>query len=167
LALCEPKESATVADHILTGAIVPDTSVILKWYLREQEPDRERALALLDAYLEGQVHLVAPDLLPYEVANVLRYKPDWDAVRVAQVLDSLFALRLEFVPLSITTLHRAVDLAYTHNIAVYDAAFLALAEGSGAVFVTADEGLVRRTQDRPQVCPLTKILPASKDSAVE
>jgi predicted nucleic acid-binding protein len=140
-----------VADHTLAGAIVPDTSVVLKWYLHQQEPQRERALALLRAHLEGQVHLMVPDLLPYEAANVLRYKPDWDAARVTQAIDSLFALGLEVVPISATLLQRAVALAYDHDVAVYDAAFVALAEGNGAVFVTADERLVHRSQDLPHV----------------
>lgn len=154
-----------MADHLLTGAIVPDTSVVLKWYLHEQEPERGRALALLQAYLEGRVRLLVPDLLPYEAANVLRYKPDWDAARVAQAIESLFALKLEVVPLSATVLQRAVAMAYGHNVAVYDAAFVALAEGSGAVFVTADEGLVRRTQGLPHVRSLMEIRPVASDSA--
>ena len=68
-----------------------------------------------------------PDLLPYEMANVLRYKPDWGAGRVAQAMDSFFALRLEVSPISLALIQRAV----------------ALAEENNASFFTADEKLVR------------------------
>jgi predicted nucleic acid-binding protein len=136
-----------VADRSLTGAVVPDTSVVLKWYLHVQEPNREQAMALLQAHLKGEAHLLVPELLPYEVANVLRYKPDWDAARVGQALESLLNVRLEIVPLSVALLQRAVILAYDYDVAVYEAAFVALAEGSGAVFVTADERLAGRMND--------------------
>jgi len=157
--------SATVTEPLLTGVIVPDTSVVLKWYLHEQEPEREQALALLRAYLVGQVRLQVPDLLLYEVANVLRYKPGWDATRVNQAIESLFALGLEVAPVSLTLIQRAVALACGHDVAVYDAAFVALAEENDADFITADERLVRRMQSLPNVRSLVEILPASTNSA--
>jgi predicted nucleic acid-binding protein len=146
-----------VNDLFRTGGIIPDTSVILKWYLHEQEPERAHALALLEAYLEGQIQLLVPDLLPYEAANVLRYKPGWDAARVSQAVSSLFALRLNVASVTPLLLQRAVVLACRHGVAVYDAAFVALAEETRTVFVTADEKLVHRLEGVPLIKSLREV----------
>lgn len=154
---CAANGSEIVAGSLLVRTIVPDTSVVLKWFLHEGEPDREQALALRQAYLEGQAQLLVPDLLLYEVANVLRYKSDWDTIRVSQALHSLLALRLQVVSTSLALLQRAVELAYKHDIAVYDATFVALAEESNAVFVTADQKAMCRLERLPHVRSLTYV----------
>ncbi|OQY21091.1 MAG: PIN domain nuclease [Chloroflexi bacterium] len=146
-----------VTDNFFSGAIVPDTSVILKWFLHEGEIGREQALAMRHAYLEGRVQLLVLDLLLYEVANVLRYKPDWDASRVARAIHILLALKLQVIPVSPALLQRAVELAYKHDLAVYDASFVALAEEKRAVFITADQKAARRLEALPHVRSLTDI----------
>lgn len=155
-----------MATNFPAEIVVPDTSVVLKWYLQDQEQHRERALALRGAYLVGGLRLVVPDLLPYEVANVLRYKPHWDAARVGQAMTSLFALRLDVVPVSALILARAVDLAYDHDVAVYDAAFAALAKEVGGEFITADEKLVHKLARLPHVHSLGD-LPLTSDGTFE
>jgi len=132
-------------------AVVPDTSVVLKWFLHEQEPGRERALALRRAYLEGRARLLVPDLLFYEVANVLRCKPDWDARRAARAVAALFALQMEIVSVSPPLLQQAIALACERDLAIYDAAFVILAANAGADFITADEQLARRLEPLPYV----------------
>lgn len=140
-----------MANLSFPNTVVPDTSVVLKWYVSEQETGRERALALRQAYLEGQVALLVPELLCYEVANVLRYKPGWDAAAVGQAVASLLALKIEIVTASETLLERAVDLACTHDITVYDAAFVALAQLRQADFLTADARLAHQLSMLPWV----------------
>jgi predicted nucleic acid-binding protein len=123
--------------------VVPDTSVVLKWLLTG-EADRARALTLREAYLLGLVVLVVPELLLYEVTNVLRYKPDWDVARIAQAVRSVIDLGVEIAPATADRMTRALEIAVAHDIAVYDAAFVALAEDVGGEFVTSDERLVRK-----------------------
>jgi len=59
----------------LPGSALLDSSVILKWF-RRNETWREVALQLRQTYLDGHMLIYVPDLLIYEIANVLRYKPD-------------------------------------------------------------------------------------------
>lgn len=146
-----------ITDNLFGKTIVLDTSVILKWFLHKGEPGREQALALRDAYLEGHTHLLAPDLLLYEVANVLRYKPDWDTSRVAQAIQSILRLKLQITSVSSGLLQRAVELAYEYELAVYDASFVALAEETQAVFVTADQKVTHQLKESPYVCSLTDV----------
>ncbi|MGC9196606.1 MAG: type II toxin-antitoxin system VapC family toxin [Syntrophobacteraceae bacterium] len=56
------------------GRRVVDASVILKWVLgEEREAEWNKALALLNGWVEGRVELMAPDLWVYEVGNFLTF----------------------------------------------------------------------------------------------
>lgn len=93
-------ESVTVADNSGKPIAVLDTSVVVKWFLHEGEAHRSEASALRDAIGDGRVGLAVPALLLYEVANVLRYKPDWDADRVQRAIRSLVTMQLDIEPVS-------------------------------------------------------------------
>jgi len=41
----------------------------------------------------------------------------------------------------------AIEMAYSYDVTVYDAAFVALAEQLEAHFITADEGLAQKLHD--------------------
>src|SRR5437867_337897 len=56
-----------------SATAVVDASVATKWYL--PEADTDAALLLRESHLNGDVRLVSPDLMVYEVANALRYHP--------------------------------------------------------------------------------------------
>ncbi len=54
-------------------AYVIDTSVALKWFLEREEVDLLQARRLREAYLQGRCILRAPELLLFELANVLKH----------------------------------------------------------------------------------------------
>jgi len=123
--------------------LVPDTSVVLKW-VRQEEILADRALGLLQGYLDGQSQISVPALLGYEFGDILRYKADLPTAQVETAIQALFDLELEWIAQSPTMIRRAVVIAREHDTSVYDATFAALAEGIGATFVTADERLARQ-----------------------
>ncbi|MFQ5954208.1 MAG: type II toxin-antitoxin system VapC family toxin [Kiloniellales bacterium] len=100
------------------------------------EPDGER----IAARLEG-TSLVAPSLLPFEVANVcltkIRHHPD-----LRDGLVNAFGLleRMEIVEVEIDHAE-ALLLAEKAVLTVYDASYLWLAETLGAELVTLDTRL--------------------------
>ncbi len=51
--------------------IVADASVIVKWFV--DEVHSEKARELRDEYINGSVEILAPELMPYEVLNALKY----------------------------------------------------------------------------------------------
>jgi predicted nucleic acid-binding protein len=134
-----------VGPVVLRSPVILDTSVVIKWF-RQGEVLAERALALREAYLDGQIVVTLPSLLAYELANVLRYKVDLSTQQVRAAVGSLFEMGLTWVPPSSAVLGRAVALAHAHETTVYDATFAALAESLGGAFITADERLVRRLE---------------------
>lgn len=116
------------------------------------------AAALLDsgpdgAWAEGILergHLVAPHLLPAEVANILRRAAasgdvprEVAAIAYADLLD----LRVELFPYA-PFAERIWDLR--ENVTAYDAWYVALAESLGAPLATLDARLSRASGPR---CP--------------
>lgn len=120
---------------------VVDASVAVKWFA--PEPLHEAARALLDEPEE----LAAPDWLLVEVANVLwkqQRRGFIEPAQTAQILKVLPGL-LEVLPAA-SFVTRALEIARQLDHPVYDAVYLAVAEGSGATFITADTELWRRAQ---------------------
>ncbi len=137
--------------------IVADASVVLKWF-RQEEPLSPAALALLRRHLTGEVALCAPDILLYEVSNVLVHKPDIDEEQLLTFLSDLRSLRLSIVPVDWGLLNTAVLLSARYSVphrspgpTVYDASYVALAESLDCEFVTADQRLLSRLGGHPLV----------------
>jgi predicted nucleic acid-binding protein len=128
----------------MSPKIILDTSVIIKWF-RQEEICAEQALRLRAAYLQGQIAIVVPWLLMYEVVNVLRYNKEYSTEQVQTAVQSLFDMQLEWIAPSSSTINQAVQLAHTHDVTVYDATFAALAESYETIFFTADDRFARQT----------------------
>jgi len=150
--------------HVLSTVVVLDTSVILKWF-RQDETGVEEALALREAYLDGALSIAVPDLLLYELGNVLRYKPDLDSDKVTAAVESLLAMGLFLHAVTQERLILAVEVAFTHDVTVYDAAFVALAEELQADFVTADERLAHRLRGMDRVYTLRETVSPTASGA--
>jgi len=125
---------------------VVDASVAAKWFL--PEPGTEAAIELRQRHLDGEVRLVAPDLLVYEVANALRYHPRIGAEPWADHIGDLFALDIGFDPASEPSMRATIGAAFRYGLSIYDAAYIALAERLDTVLYTADESLLRAAGPR-------------------
>ncbi len=117
--------------------IVVDSSVAVKWF--SQEDKTAEALSLRNSHVEGTVNLGITPLLYCEVANALRYKPDYDEKKLAKALRYLFNLHLNVAPIDFSLLSRAGEIAYDGDVTVYDALPVALAKSQKTVCITADE----------------------------
>jgi len=137
---------------------VIDASVDIKTYVQEQ--DSGKAVRLRNEYHQGVHQLIAPDIYPTEMCNVLmvlersgKIKPgesDLFFWHCLSVLPPLFAA----VPL----LPRALEISKQFQQTVYDCLYIALAEHEGYELVTADERLVRAVQTTlPFVIPLSRL----------
>src|SRR6266704_314901 len=106
----------------MTGYVL-DTSVIIKWFSTHGEEDLESALRLRDGLVSGNCTAVVPDLLFYELANALRYNPNFNCDdakdAVAAVNDMGFAVRCA----DPASMARAIEMAVAFNVTVNDAYF--------------------------------------------
>ncbi|MEM4766042.1 MAG: type II toxin-antitoxin system VapC family toxin, partial [Nitrososphaerota archaeon] len=90
--------------------LVLDASVAVKWF--NVEPLREKALIIRDRYVNGEIELIAPDLLYYEVANALRYNPRFGIEEVKSALKALEDLSIITYDFEGELREKAVELAY-------------------------------------------------------
>jgi predicted nucleic acid-binding protein len=117
--------------------IILDSSVVVKWFSTETKSDE--ALKFLDLYIHGTVELTISEILICEVANALRYKPDYDTQKWKVAITQLFDLHMNVVHLEENLATRTGEIAYEGKITFYDALPVAIAESKKAVCITADE----------------------------
>ena len=130
---------------------VVDTSVVLKWIVREAGSDAARSWV--------GASLAAPDFIRAELANAL-----WKKVRIGEIEphQALRGLEHGLEPVSLVPtmplVERALPLALTLAHPVYDCIFLTLAESLNMPLLTADKKLwtqTRRTSFNDRVVLLT------------
>ncbi|MGI9049196.1 MAG: type II toxin-antitoxin system VapC family toxin [Rubrobacteraceae bacterium] len=119
-----------------------DTFVIVKWFVPEE--DSERALNLRRAQEGRELQLYAPEVLLMELANALRYSSEFSTSEIAGALETPFELNMLLMPFSLSALNSAVTLSLEHDLAVYDAYFLALAQALEIPLITADRKMLSR-----------------------
>jgi predicted nucleic acid-binding protein len=130
-------------------SLVLDTSVAVKWYLPEALHDE--AISLLRHAEAGDVELLAPGTVQPEFFNALC----WQHRREGLPLDSVRTLWGQFAldPVVLYApedlMPRAAEIALQTRVIVYDALFLALAENSETVVVTADGRLLKALESTP------------------
>jgi len=142
-------ERETLTTRLPESALL-DSSVVLKWFRRD-EVWRDVALQLRQAYIEGRIMIYVPDLLIYEIANVLRYKPDLTQGQVQAAVNSLYDMQIGIIEGSREVIKEAIHLGYFYDITVYDAAFVAIADYLKVPFITADDKLSQKLGKSPYV----------------
>lgn len=97
-------------------------------------------------YGAGAIRITVPDCFFYELANLIRTTERRTRIshtRADTAFTTVAALPLRTVPVQPFVV-RAHALSRQHDISIYDAFHLALAESLGAEFVTADDVLLSK-----------------------
>lgn len=116
--------------------LVLDASVVVDFLLH-----REPAYALIKGQIVSADWLAAPYLLDAEVTQVLRrfvLRGELDTLQAEHAIQNLVDLPLERYPHT-PFLTRAFELR--NNLTIYDALYVALAEGLKAQLLTGDGGI--------------------------
>ncbi|MFH1024924.1 MAG: type II toxin-antitoxin system VapC family toxin [Planctomycetota bacterium] len=136
---------------------VLDASVVAKWFLLRDEPDRARAVALRDMHVSGKIILITPDLALLEVLNAIRFSGRAGEAEGAAALEALTDLSLRVEPLHPDVLRKANAIAWAYGITLYDALYVALAEQVGYPLVTADGVMVKKLRGHKIVLKLADL----------
>jgi len=122
--------------------LVVDASVVAKLYLRDEQYTAKADL-LFSRFKQGEVQLIAPRLITYEVPAAIK----GGAVRVKAAKEIWRAALSSFESLGLTIIddsdakYEATRLALDYFCQYYDALYLLLAQDLGCRFITADEKL--------------------------
>ena len=125
--------------------LILDASVAVKWF--NPEPLRKNALAIRENFRAGEIFLVAPALINYEVANALRYNPKFGIDEVKLALKAMEDLQLEIYQFSSQLADETVQAAFQFGITAYDATYVALALIRRGILYTADGDLVAKVSN--------------------
>ena len=116
---------------------VVDTSIILAWCLDDEASDLADAV-VGRLILEGGI---APGHWPLEVANALRSaerRGRIDEPGLRRLRPRLSLLPVEVVPVELSTALGVIETARLHDLSVYDATYLDLADIRGIGLATVD-----------------------------
>jgi predicted nucleic acid-binding protein len=128
--------------------LVIDASVVLKWYLTDEESG-EQSLGILAQHVAGAVAILAPNILPYEVLNALLVAERMHRIDYGVTEEAFYG----FMELEISFLDPFVDYpdilswARTFSRSVHDASYLSLAKTNNIDFVTGDRRLYNAVHD--------------------
>lgn len=129
--------------------LVIDASVALKWFLQDEKYG-DRAMGLLDRSIRGELDLVAPSLMVYEIINALviaQRKGRIDEERVLASISGFIDLGITFVDV-IGLEARVLHFCRVYDCTAYEASYLAVAEQGSLVLITGDERLYNGTKGK-------------------
>jgi predicted nucleic acid-binding protein len=122
--------------------LVIDASVVIKAYVPEILS--EKAEEVMSRVADGELVLLAPDLLYSETGNILWKKRRLHELTLAEadeIVDAIIALPIR-IEASRPVMPLAVAIAMQSGITVYDAMYVAVARIYETRMITADKKLV-------------------------
>lgn len=125
--------------------IVLDASVVLKWIF-DDEIGAEPAARLKNAHVAGDEIIAVPDLLFYELGNILAKKTRLSEAAIAEVFSLVWDFSLERFDLGLEEFQGGLVLSRKYKITLYDAAYVELSRRLKCTFVTADKKLYEKVK---------------------
>lgn len=122
--------------------IVLDASVIVKWFIDENNSDK--AEIIKEQFINEKINIIIPSLLYYEVLNVLKYSKLFKLDELNLVGESIENYGFNAVVIKDEIREKMVEIAINHDISIYDASYIALAEKFNTQLITADEKISRK-----------------------
>lgn len=132
--------------------------MLIKWVHLDNEPDRDKALALRQAFLEGLLSIAVPDLMIHEFSNFLCLRSGLKPALAQKLLENLWSLGLTVFPVDRELSLLALRFASLYGLTAYDAAFVALSSRLQATLVTADRTLHEKTAGKQAVALLSVLV---------
>jgi predicted nucleic acid-binding protein len=133
--------------------LVLDASVILKWLLEDpaREPDTDRAFAVIQSVVQGDLEILQPTHWLIEVAAVAARLTPRTAIQDVEMLAAM-QLPTSDDP---NVMRRATALAIETDTHLFDTLYHAVAlEHEDALLVTADDRYRRKTAHHGKIASL-------------
>ncbi|MBI2185481.1 MAG: type II toxin-antitoxin system VapC family toxin [Thaumarchaeota archaeon] len=117
---------------------VVDASVVAKWFNTGEAYEKE-ARNLRDAWISGKLHLRAPSMLPFEVANSIWKNPNISTKVARSLVRLVIRLSPDLMNPREEDSEQAMLLARRTKLTFYDSIYLTLAKSLSSILVTADD----------------------------
>lgn len=122
---------------------VADASFILDFLL----PDEQSAYVIKTfyEYKKGEMSFIAPIILPFEVANGLKYAVESKRIKeniASELLETFFKLDIGLLQIN---LEKALRVSLEEKLSIYDASYITLSQQENLPLLTLDEKLRKLT----------------------
>ena len=122
--------------------IIIDASVITKWFI--DETDSDKAEKIKEQFINEKINIIVPSLLNYEVLNALKYSKLFRLDELNLVGESIENYGFNVILIKDDVREKMVEIAVNHDISIYDASYIALAEKFNTQLITADEKISKK-----------------------
>ncbi len=123
--------------------VVLDASVVAKLFL--QEDHCGEVSAIKDRHIAGELEVMLPSLLKYELINLLLYRK-FSVGDMKSVIEVISDYGFVFVDPENKTLDKIIEFSEKYRITAYDASYIALGYALNADVYTADEKLLGKVK---------------------
>jgi len=135
-----------------------DSSVILKWFHTEDEEAIDIAKFIYKKALSRNFYLLSPELLIYELLNILRYKKDIDKMEVGRIIQRVLEIQI-IARLDCQVYLDAYNISKEIGESIYDSIYIAIAKKFRAPLLTADGKLYKKAKSSGYDVVLLKDFP--------
>jgi predicted nucleic acid-binding protein len=129
--------------------IVVDASIVVKWFIEEKHSNK--ANIIREKYINGDIELIVPSLMYFEVLNALKYSKLFELSELDDAAESLEKYGFNTVTIKKNLRKNMIKIAVDHKLSIYDASYLALSLGLGKIFCTADEKIINKLPERLKI----------------
>lgn len=116
--------------------IVVDTSIIIKWLNQTNESHIDKADNIMEAVINGEIDMYAPELAKYEIGNALLTSKKLSPQEAYISLGTAYSLPINFIAETEEQARETYKIAWDLSITYYDASFLSLTKQYDAVLIT-------------------------------
>lgn len=121
--------------------VVVDTSIVYKW-IREEDA-RQLSVEVLWRYLSGKEEVIAPDILLYELANILSSKTELPFKDIKEAWNLFTDFNIPIFTPTADFIQKCLQFSKKYKVSIYDASYAVLAKEKKCSLVTADEKFVQ------------------------
>lgn len=122
--------------------LIIDASVMVKWFIDEEYSDK--AISLMESYINGDIVLYAPTLIYFEVLNALRYSKLYDSSKLELLAQTVDNFGIKMVEISEKIRGDMVKISLNHDMSIYDASYIAIAISLNTQLITADSRIRKK-----------------------
>ena len=122
--------------------IIVDANVIVKWFIEENNSNNAKILR--SKFIDGEIELIAPSLLYFEVLNALKYSKLFTQAELNDAGESLENYGFNIITIQKEIREFMIKIAVEYDMSIYDASYLGLSIAMGGTLYTADEKILKK-----------------------